>query len=97
MEDKDEILSLFHHIHHIKNKHEVHHCGGKHGLINPKVSYIMDHCSCGKHRINKKIAVGHAVDEDLRLIEIKVEFFESCPNGGWHAESGIKKRIKETK
>lgn len=86
----NEILSLFHHIHHKNEKHSVHHCGGKHLKINRKLNYTIKHCLCGKHLIDKKIAIGHAIDKDLNNIEVKIKFLEKCPNGGWHIESGIK-------
>ena len=76
------ILDLFHHIHH--DTHVVHHCGGKHVEMNPKLDYNIGHCSCGKHRIDKQQAVGH----DFDINEIKVIFDELCPQGGWHVESG---------
>ena len=85
-----EILSLFHHIHHFDNKHEVHHCGGEHAKIDPKVDYRIKHCNCGKHSIDKQIATGHATGSDLNSFEVKIEFKEVCPGGGWHLESGIK-------
>ncbi len=37
------------------------------------------------HRINKKTAIGH----DSAMNETFVEFFEKCPEGGWHIESGV--------
>ncbi len=79
-----DILYLFHHIHHKDGKHEVHHCG------NSKVNYKIKHCSCGKHSIDKETAIGHTINEDLKLVEVKVRFFEKCPDGGWHVESGVK-------
>lgn len=90
MSNKNEILSLFHHIHHSNGEHEVHHCGWEHASIDPKVNYEIIHCECGKHSINKERAIGHAVDTKLYPIEIKIKFLESCPFGGWHIESGIK-------
>lgn len=84
----DKILTLFHHIHHKDGRHEVHHCGGEHIKIDPKVDYIIRHCLCGKHSIDKEIAVGHATGEDLKLKEVKIKFTERCPDGGWHIESG---------
>jgi hypothetical protein len=44
----ENILYLFHHIHHSNDEHEVHHCGGKHRGLDYKIR----HCGCGKHRIN---------------------------------------------
>lgn len=83
-ESKINVLDLFHHIHHTETGHEVHHCGGEHAKIFPKLDYTIKHCKCKKHSINKKKAIGH----DLEMNEIVVEFFESCPEGGWHIESG---------
>ncbi len=91
MEKKNEILSLFHHIHHFNSKHEVHHCGGKHVVGDPKLNYKIKHCKCGKHSIDKKSVLGHSTDEKLQPVEAMVEFIEICPDGGWHIESGIKK------
>ena len=85
-----DILFLFHHIHHDANEHQVHHCGGKHKEIDPKVDYTIGHCACGKHSIDKEIAIGHAVNEQLEPAEVKVKFLEKCPQGGWHIESGIR-------
>lgn len=86
----NEIISIFHHIHHLGKKHEVHHCGGKHCKIDPKVDYIIRHCRCGKHSIDKKLAIGHTTDNRLNKKEIKIKFTEKCPRGGWHIESGVK-------
>jgi len=83
-----EVLSLFHHTHHLNGQHEVHHCGGKHREVNPKLDYEIKHCSCGKHVIDKEIAIGHVTNEFLERIELTVKFFEKCPDGGWHVESG---------
>lgn len=80
----DDILYFFHHIHHQKGKHIIHHCGGDHKKINHKINYIIYHCDCGKHRINKQKAIGHNFD----LTEVSVVFNEKCPHGGWHIESG---------
>lgn len=76
----DKILEYFHHIHHVGGEHVVHHCGGNH----PSLDYVIEHCSCGKHRINKQTAVGHDFDYNVTL----VTFREECPDGGWHVESG---------
>ena len=84
-----EVLSLFHHIHHNKGRHEVHHCGGKHKEINPMLDYTIRHCSCGKHAIDKKTAFGHATNGLLEQMELIVDFSEKCPDGGWHVESGV--------
>jgi len=75
-----KVLYLFHHIHHFKKGHEVHHCGEKH----KKLDYNLRHCKCKKHNINRKKAYGH--DSNNKLV--KVKFFEKCPEGGWHVESG---------
>lgn len=75
----EEIEYLFHHIHHNKGKHEVHHCGGRH----KDLDYTIKHCKCDLHSINKKQGIGHDFDKP-----IKVKFFEKCPQGGWHIESG---------
>jgi len=85
MKKNFDILMLFHHIHHLNSKHVVHHCGGRHNEINFKIDYEIKHCSCNKHRINKKEAIGH----DFENKEALVEFTESCPEGGWHIESGV--------
>jgi len=77
----DKILVLFHHIHHRNGEHEVHHCGGDH----EGVDYVIEHCGCGKHRIDKKKAVGHDFDGN----ECEVKFEEECLEGGWHVESGV--------
>ena len=86
----DNILSLFHHIHHNDDGHKVHHCGGKHVEIDPKLNYTITHCPCGKHSIDMETAIGHATDENLESIEVKIQFQEKCPHGGWHMESGKK-------
>lgn len=85
----DEILSLFHHIHHENGEHKVHHCGGKHVEIDPNACYNIDHCSCGKHSIDKESAIGHATNELLMPVEVKIRFTEKCPEGGWHIENGV--------
>jgi hypothetical protein len=95
MVNKDDILSLFHHIHHLNNKHEVHHCGGKHSAIDPELDYEIKHCKCNKHSINKEVAIGHSVDTNLESVEIKIKFLEQCPDGGWHIESGVKLKGEE--
>ncbi|GBE16352.1 hypothetical protein BMS3Abin15_00166 [bacterium BMS3Abin15] len=86
------VLSLFHHIHHEGEDHKVHHCGGRHVKTDPLVDYTIEHCSCGKHSINKEYTTGHITDNNLESKEIKVRFAEKCPNGGWHIESGIADR-----
>lgn len=85
----EEIISLFHHIHHKDGGHEVHHCGGKHAESDPAVDYNIEHCSCGKHRIDKEEAFGHTISENsLEKNAVKIKFKEACPDGGWHIESG---------
>ena len=80
-----QILDYFHLIHHTDGKHEVHHCGGGHKKLDEKLDYEIEHCSCGKHSINKKEAIGH----DWNYNEVKFVFDEKCPNSeGWHIESG---------
>jgi len=78
--NKDNLIYLFHHIHHEVGEHKVHHCGGQYEGID----YEIWHCKCGFHRISKKIAIGHGTNQE----EIKVEFSEQCPEGDWHIESG---------
>ena len=70
----NQILFLFHHIHHEGKKHEVHHCGGKH----QELSYKIKHCKCGMHSIDKNLADGHDFNDNI----VKVKFFEKCPSGG---------------
>jgi len=82
--NKDNLIHLFHHIHHESGEHKVHHCGGQHQTVDPKLDYEIWHCACGQHRINKKVAIGHGTNRE----EIEVEFAELCPEGGWHIESG---------
>jgi hypothetical protein len=84
-----EILSLFHHTHHKDGEHKVHHCGGKHREVNSKLDYTIKHCSCGKHSIDKEIALGHVTNKFLEAKELDIKFLEKCPKGGWHIESGI--------
>lgn len=86
----NDISSLFHHVHHICGEHQVHHCGGEHTSINKKLDYQIEHCDCGLHKINRKIAIGHTINAKLNLIEVEIKFLERCPHGGWHVESGIK-------
>ena len=81
---KDRILSLFHHLHHEDGKHEIHHCGGKHKGL----PYTIEHCPCGKHRIDMEKAEGHGTEDGSDLLSVWVEFQEECPEGGWHIESG---------
>jgi len=82
------MLSVFHHIHHDNGEHKVHHCGGVHASIDPKLNYNIKHCACGKHSIDTQKAIGHAADEHLNLIELPIVFDEKCQHGGWHIESG---------
>ena len=88
----NKVLQLFHHIHHNEGGHEIHHCGGYHRKIDPAVNYTIKHCSCGKHSIDKEIAIGHAVDGKLEPVAVKIKFFEKCPGDrkgqNWHLESG---------
>ena len=86
MQEKDDfdILNFFHHIHHVNSEHRVHHCGGEHVKINPKLNYTITPCKCNKHRIDKEAAIGH----DLMSKEVLFIFEETCPEGGWHVESG---------
>ncbi len=79
--ETDDILSCFHHIHHLDDgSHRVDHCGGDHDGID----YEIHHCLCGRHSINKKEAIGHTTG----MIEVRFEFTESCTDEGWHLESG---------
>ena len=82
---KQNILDYFHHLHHDGKNHEVNHCGGAHLKNDADLDYEIFHCQCGKHRINKKTAIGH----DFYLKKVVFEFTEECPQGGWHLESGI--------
>lgn len=82
------LLTLFHHIHHKDGQHEVHHCGGEHVKIDPSVNYSISHCQCGKHAIDVQSAIGHALDILLDSPAVSVIFHETCPHGGWHIESG---------
>lgn len=90
VDDMNEIISLFHHIHHEDGEHEVHHCGGDHVRVDAAVDYNIEHCGCGKHTIDKQIATGHDLDKKLELLEVDIQFKEKCPDGGWHIESGEK-------
>lgn len=80
----NNIIYLFHHIHHKFNGHEVHYCGGKHD----GADYEINHCSCGLHRIDKEIAIGDTIDDKLNQMKITVKFTDKCSEGGWHLESG---------
>ena len=86
--NEQNLLSIFHHIHHKDHSHEVHHCGGAHVAVDPEVDYTVEHCRHGKHRIDKETAVGHASDKNLELIRVVAKFHEKCDEGGWHLESG---------
>ncbi len=88
--DFPSVLNLFHHIHHDREGHPVHHCGGAHVVIDPTVNYTIQHCACGKHQIDLEIAIGHATGADLEILKISIRFTEKCPQGGWHVESGVK-------
>lgn len=100
---EDDILSLFHHIHHEEAKegaepeHKVHHCGGAHVEVDPTVDYNIEHCSHGKHSIDKKTAIGHGADESMESVEVEVEFKEKCSDcpDCWHIESGEAVEEKE--
>ena len=81
---EENIIYLFHHIHHGPDGHKVHHCGGKHA----GVDFTINHCSCGLHRINKQIATGDTIDEKLKEKKVSIKFTDKCPEGGWHIESG---------
>ena len=81
---KDNLIYLFHHIHHNSSGHETHHCGGKHEGVN----YEIWHCSCGLHCINRQLATGDTIDEKLTEKKVAIKFTEECPEGGWHLESG---------
>lgn len=70
--NENNLIYLFHHIHHQSGEHKVHHCGGQHKGVN----YKIEHCVCGLNRINKKIAIGHGTDQE----EINVEFSEQRPS-----------------
>lgn len=92
-EKQKNLLSLFHHGHHqadlpkgkvASGGHEWHHCGGQHKGL----GYRIKHCACGRHQINKQIAIGHGIGKNLETIIVKTEFIETCPAGGWHIESG---------
>lgn len=85
----NNILYLFHHIHHQDGEHIVHHCGGDHKQIDPRLDYTISHCPCGKHTIDKSQALGHATNSQGQPQEVMVSFSERCPQGGWHVESGI--------
>ena len=87
MQNQD-IIMLFHHLHHKEGRHVVHHCGGKHREVDPDVDYTIKHCDCGKHKIDKERATGHATGADGLAFAVKVHFLEACPDGGWHIESG---------
>lgn len=93
----EEVLSVFHHIHHKGGKHEVHHCGGAHFKIDSKLNYLITHCRCGEHSINKKRAIGHVSSKNLKPVEIEIKFTEKCLYGGWHVESGVPKKLCDKK
>ena len=91
--DNDDIIYLFHHIHHNTNDeneiiHVVHHCGINHP--DSDLDYAIEHCACKKHKIDKEIAIGHTTNENLEKVPLEIKFLEKCPEGGWHIESGIK-------
>lgn len=90
-----DILQYFHHRHHSPDGTvvETHHCGRTH--VKSGLDYLHDHCKCGRHAIDRLLAVGH--DENLR--EVVFKFTERCPlydpkgslakeGPRWHIESG---------
>jgi hypothetical protein len=82
-----DVLQYFHHVHQETDPPEVHHCGGAHVLIDPAVDYVIDHCSCGLHAIDKRVAIGHDEFHQQRT----VCFSGRCKGdyvGRWHVESG---------
>ena len=81
---EENIIYLFHHIHHESDDHKMHHCGGKH----VGVDFTIHHCACGLHRIDKHVATGDMIDEKLNEKKVKIMFTEKCPESGWHVESG---------
>ena len=82
---ENRLLELFHHIHHDGGVHKVHHCGGEHSRISVKLDYNIEHCKCGKHKVDALQIIGHDFEHNEVLIG---NFKESCPEGGWHIESG---------
>ncbi len=88
-----DIISLFHHVHHVRHPHgihRVHHAGGRHAGVEAGLNYKIRHCKCRKHQINKEYAIGYGMNENLETVEVKIRFVEKCREGGWHVESGIK-------
>lgn len=83
---KDEILGLMHHFHHDFNmNHSVHHCGGKHQILDYSVDIEIQHCKCRKHRCNKQKSfyhLGYFIPTYTAIL-----LTEKCPEGGWHLES----------
>jgi hypothetical protein len=57
--------------------------------VNSKLDYTIKYCSCGKHAIDKKFAIGHAENRILKPVEVTLKFTEKCLEGGWYIESGI--------
>jgi len=82
--NKEDLVYLFHHLHHRAGEHEVHHCGGRH----KGVGYKILHCACGLRNISKQTAIGDTVDKELAKRRLRIKFAEKCPEGGWHIESG---------
>jgi hypothetical protein len=81
-----DTVQYFHHFHHDVDPPVVEHCGGPHRHKFPELDYTIQHCSCNKHLIDNRLAVGH--DENLRALVWK--FTERCPSGGgYHLESGL--------
>ncbi len=76
------LLGMFHHVHHSGTAHRVHHCGNGHD----DADYKIEHCTCGKHRIDKEKVTTekHSPNE----FQIDIFFNSECPDGGWHIESG---------
>jgi len=84
----NEVLALFHHIHHKNGTHEVHHHDGSHLKQDEKNKYEVKHCSCKKHSITTETAVSHMINKDLKPVEFLIKFSEKCADGGYHIESG---------
>jgi hypothetical protein len=84
----EDILYLFHHIHHGKDDHAIHHCGEEHKKIDSTVNYTITHCSCGKHNIDCETAVGHTINENIEIIGVIFVLPRNAPMaaGTWKAE-----------
>jgi len=72
----DQLLALFHHVHH-RPDHVVHHSGGEHRDGHPMVN----HCTCGLHSIDV---------QEHQQGGLVIRFVDECPDGGWHVESGCR-------